>query len=166
MNREDIRQLYDYNAWANARVRDAAASLTPEQFTRDLGSSFPSVRDTLTHVMAAEHVWLVRWRGHSPRRLLDASEFPTLGDVRARWAEVERELSEFVRSVTDDSLGRVISYTNTRGEEWRYALGHMMQQVVTHSAYHRGQATTMLRQLGARAVSTDFLAYLDETSPK
>jgi len=166
MNREDIRQLYDYNAWANARVLDAAAALTPEQFTRDLGSSFPSVRDTLTHVMAAEHVWLARWRGHSPRRLLDAAEFPTLGDVRARWAEVERELSEFVRGVTDDSLGRVIAYTNTRGEEWRYALGQMMQHVVTHSAYHRGQVTTMLRQLGARAVLTDFLAYLDEASPK
>jgi uncharacterized damage-inducible protein DinB len=147
-------------------VLDAAATLTPEQFTRDLGSSFPSVRDTLTHVMAAEHIWRARWRGESPRRLLDAAEFPTLGDVRARWAEVERELSEFVRGVTDDSLGRVVAYTNTRGEEWRYALGPMMQHVVTHSAYHRGQVTTMLRQLGARGVLTDFLAYHDEASRK
>ena len=166
MNTEDVRQLYDYNAWANARVLDAAAALTPEQFTRDMASSFPSVRDTLAHIMAAEHVWLARWRGESPKRLLDAAEFPTLDDVRARWAGVERELSEFVRGVTDDSLGRVIAYTNTRGEEWRYALGAMMQHVVTHSAYHRGQVTTMLRQLGARGVLTDFLAYHDEASRK
>jgi len=166
MNKEDIRQLYDYNAWANARVLDAAAALTPEQFTRDVGSSFPSVHDTLAHIMAAEHIWLMRWRGESPRKLLDAAEFPTLGDVRARWAEVERGLSEFVRGLTDESLGRVVAYTNTRGEEWRYALGPMMQHVITHSAYHRGQVTTMLRQLGARSVPTDFLVYLDEASPK
>ena len=163
MNRKDIQLLYAFNSWANARVLDSCAALSEEQLTREMGNSFRSVRDTLAHIMAAEQIWVMRWKGHSPRSLWDGSQFPTFDAVRTRWAEVEREITEFVRDVPEERLNEVITYTNTKGEEWSYTLGHMMQHVVNHSTYHRGQVTTMLRQLGARPVMTDFLAYFDET---
>jgi uncharacterized damage-inducible protein DinB len=37
--------------------------------------------------------------------------------------------------------------------------------VVNHSTYHRGQITTLLRQLGAEPAVTDFLVYFDELRP-
>jgi uncharacterized damage-inducible protein DinB len=40
----------------------------------------------------------------------------------------------------------------------------MLQHIVNHSTYHRGQVSGMLRQLGAAAVPTDFLVFVDETS--
>ncbi len=46
MNPEQVRLLLAYDAWASRRTLDACAALSPEQFTRDLASSFPSVRDT------------------------------------------------------------------------------------------------------------------------
>jgi len=79
MTAEDIRNLFDYNAWANHRSLEAAAALTPEQFTRDLGSSFKSVRDTLAHIAAAEWIWFERFHGLSIR---DA--------VRPRFARLRR----------------------------------------------------------------------------
>ena len=42
----------------------AVRGLTPEQFTRDMGSSFPSVRDTLAHLYSAEWAWYQRWHGN------------------------------------------------------------------------------------------------------
>ncbi|MGC2725748.1 MAG: DinB family protein, partial [Candidatus Acidiferrales bacterium] len=66
MNVEDFRLLYDYNAWADHRTLDACAALSSEQFTRDLASSFRSVRDTLLHIMQVEWLWLERWHGRSP----------------------------------------------------------------------------------------------------
>ena len=54
MTASDLRTLLEYHYWARDRVLDAAALLTPEQFTKDLGGSFKSVRDTLAHVYAAE----------------------------------------------------------------------------------------------------------------
>jgi uncharacterized damage-inducible protein DinB len=50
MTLEDVRLLYEYNGWANNRVLDACARLSQDEFTRDLGSSFSSVRDTLVHI--------------------------------------------------------------------------------------------------------------------
>ena len=45
--------------WARDRVLDAVAVLTPEQYTRDLGNSFKSIRDTLVHSYSAEWVWYI-----------------------------------------------------------------------------------------------------------
>ncbi|MFQ5797682.1 MAG: DinB family protein [Bacteroidota bacterium] len=162
MNR--IKALYEYNWWANARILDAASRLTPEKFTKDLRSSYPSVRDTLVHVMSAEWIWLKRWKGTSPKAMMAPSDFPTISLLRPRWAEVEHEQAEFVRSITGESLKTIIAYVNTEGETWRYPLWQTMQHVVNHSTYHRGQVTTMLRQLGAEPLATDFLVFYDTKS--
>src|ERR1700745_2817451 len=63
---EHARTLFAYAAWANRRMLEACVPLPPEQFTRDLGSSFRSVRDTLAHIMAAQWIWLERFHGRSP----------------------------------------------------------------------------------------------------
>ncbi len=107
--------------------------------------------------MAAEWIWLARWKGTSPKALLNPADFPDFASVKARWAEVEGDLMEFVNQMSQDALEQVINYTNTRGETWRYPLRQLMQHLVNHSSYHRGQVTTMLRQPGAEE-STNRLA--------
>ena len=46
-----IRQLYDYNRWADRRILAMASTLTNEDFIRPMGNSFSSVRDTLAHIL-------------------------------------------------------------------------------------------------------------------
>jgi uncharacterized damage-inducible protein DinB len=161
MNKQDVEFLSEYNRWANARMLDAASKLTAEQFTRDLKSSHRSVRDTLAHVLAAEWIWLERWNGTSPRALLNPDSFPTVDSLRTRWAETETDYGSFIGGLQDRSLERIIAYTNTKGEEWKYPLGQMFQHVMNHSSYHRGQLTTMLRQLGAEVIPVDLLVFMD-----
>jgi uncharacterized damage-inducible protein DinB len=161
MDLERIKALYDFNRWANGRVLEAAEKLSLEQFTNDLKSSYPSVRDTLVHIMGAEWIWLERWSGNSPKALLAAAEFPTVSAIRNRWTEIERGQKAFLASATEESLQKVVTYLNLRGERWEYPLWQILQHLVNHSTYHRGQVTTMFRQLGARPVETDFLVYYD-----
>src|SRR5215475_13864133 len=75
MTPEEMRTLYDYNAWANDRQMRAASKLTADQFIKPLGSSFGSVRDTLAHIYGAEWLWLERFQGRSPSSLPDAAKF-------------------------------------------------------------------------------------------
>ena len=89
MNLQDLQTLLDYHYWARDRVLVAADALTPEQLTRDLGSSFKSVRDTLAHIYAAEWAWCGRWNGQSPTALLPGDMFPDVASIRAKWAELE-----------------------------------------------------------------------------
>jgi uncharacterized damage-inducible protein DinB len=162
MNAADVHALYAYNRWANARVLDSCSKLAREPFVKSIPSSFPSVRDTLAHVLGAEWIWLERWKGVSPKALLDPATFPALAPLRERWKAVEAEQKGFVEALTDADLARPLTYVNTKSETWTYPLGRTLQHVVNHSTYHRGQVTTMLRQLGALPLPTDLLVFEDE----
>ena len=157
-----IRQLYDYNRWADRRILAMASTLTNEDFIRPMGNSFSSVRDTLSHILGAEWIWLERWQGRSPKALLDAATFPKVQSLESRWETVEHDQTQFIEALTPQRLVEELAYLNQRGQLYSYPLWKQMVHVVNHSSYHRGQATTLLRQLGAEAVSTDFLVYYDE----
>lgn len=161
MDPTDIQELYRYNQWANDRLLEAVSVLTPDQFTRSLGSSYPSVRETFAHIVWAEWLWLQRWKGASPQRRFDAGDFPHMSVLNDRWSELKAEQLAFVDTVTAERLHAVVEYVNLQGETWQYTLWRQMYHVVNHSTYHRGQLTTMLRQLSAAPVPTDFLVFRD-----
>ena len=171
MTIDDIRLLYQYDRWANNRVLQATSRLSAEEFTRDLGGSFRSVRDTLVHIIGGEWIWLRYWKepptnsalltSLRTRRdlLFNPDSFPNVATVQLKWAEVENEQTEFVNGLTDELLERMLSFRATQ-----VRLMHLMQHLANHSTYHRGQVALMMRQLGAEPVATDFHVFLVECS--
>jgi uncharacterized damage-inducible protein DinB len=163
-----LRELYDYHYWARDRQLDACRSLSQERFLRPLGSSFSSVRDTLAHLLGAEWVWLERWKGYSPTpadlepNRLATAQFTSLEPLQQRWREVERDLRNYLGALSDDALWAPLNYTNFRGEKWTYPLWQTLLHVANHGTYHRGQITTLLRQLGAEAPGIDLLVAYDQ----
>ena len=172
---ETLRELFDYNYWARDRQVEACAALSEEQFLRPMGSSFSSVRDTLAHLVGAEWIWLERWRGRSPKTMPGVAEglpfadmvkrwneqFPTVGAVETRWREVERGVREYLSTLDEGKLAQPLTYVNWQGESWTYPLWRTLVHIVNHQTYHRGQVTTLLRQLGAKAAPVDFLVAHD-----
>ncbi|HVB07850.1 MAG TPA: DinB family protein [Candidatus Acidoferrales bacterium] len=163
MTLEDVHLLYDYNSWANRRALDACATLSTDQLTRKLGSSYPSVRDTLAHIMFVEWLWLERWSGRSPSGF-PPEDFLDLASVRSRWQKIESDLLKFVRALSAANLERVVTYRNTKGNSFSDRMWQMLQHLVNHGTYHRGQITTLLRQLDATPVATDLIAFYRERS--
>ena len=157
-----MRQLYEYNAWANHRQLEAASKVPASDFLRPLGSSFGSLRDTLAHIYGAEWVWLERFQGRSPASLPEVGQFENLAGLRERWSELEARLSKFVAGLTKEDLERVIEYKTLKFGAYRNPLWQSMQHVVNHGTYHRGQVTTLLRQLGAEPILTDLMHYYRE----
>jgi uncharacterized damage-inducible protein DinB len=160
MNLQDLRTLLDYHYWARDRLLDALDTLSPEQFTRDLGSSFKSIRDTAAHTYAAEWAWHQRWLGQSPTALLPADRFPDVASLRGEWMALEAKMRAYVDGLGDAGVDRVIGYTLLNGSPGSTPLWQMLQHVVNHASYHRGQITTMLRQIGATpAKPMDLIAF-------
>ena len=167
VTKEDIRLLYEYERWANSRILKLVEALSQEQFTRDLGGSFPSVRDVLLHLAASKWAWLRYWKESSPSdqvltglfarsgSLFRPEHVATFAAVQEKWAEVEQESAEFVEGVTDEQLERMFPVRHTS-----MSVAHLLQHLANHSTYHRGQIAMMLRQLGAQAQGTDFAEFL------
>ena len=162
MTPEEMRTLYDYNAWANRRALSAATKLTPEQFVKPMGSSFSSVRDTLAHVFGAEWIWLERFQGRSPASLPDATQYKDMEGLGESWGEFEPRLLNFVRGLTQQDLDRVMEYKTLKFGVYSNPLWQSMQHLVNHGTYHRGQVTTMLRQHGAQPILTDLMHFYRE----
>jgi uncharacterized damage-inducible protein DinB len=167
MNKDDIQLLFEYDRWANHSVLQAASTLSVEQFTRDLGGSFGSVRDTLVHIVGGEWGWLTIWKEPALTSAFvtdlwarigvtfDPKAYCDIAAVQMKWTEVEREQIDFVGRVTDETLGRMLPVRTTH-----LSLAHLMQHMANHSTYHRGQVSLMMRQLGAVPVATDFARFL------
>lgn len=158
---ETLRELFAYNRWGTAKILDCVAPLTEEEFGRQIGGSFGSVRGTLQHAFGADWVWLERFRGRSPRALPQGEDLSSFEAIRRRWAEVENERDALMAELSPARLEEWLSYVNFAGEKCSYRLGEALFHVANHLTYHRGQIASHLRQLGKSAVATDYLRLLD-----
>jgi uncharacterized damage-inducible protein DinB len=163
MTYDDLNTLIDYNYWARDRLLEAVQALTQEQFTREMGNSFGSVRDTIAHICDAESIWLSRWNGGQPAGFQKPDRIADLDAVRREWAELERGMREVLQRMGPAGVQRTIEYKDFKGGARSDVFWQMMQHIVNHGSYHRGQVTTMLRQLGAQPPKyMDLIVYYRE----
>jgi uncharacterized damage-inducible protein DinB len=160
MNLQDLHTMLDYHYWARDRMIDAIEPLTVEQYNRDLGGSFKSIRDTVVHIYAAEWAWHARWEGRPPTSLLASERYPSVASIQGAWAEHEQRMRSFLDGLGEVGVTKVFEYTLLTGAAGSSPFWQMLQHVVNHASYHRGQVTTMLRQIGAPpAKSMDMIAF-------
>ena len=163
MNHADLQTLLDYHYWARDRMLAAVETLTVEQYTKDLGNSFKSVRDTVVHIYFAEWIWYARWMGNSPLQGLNSEDFPDVAAIRRAWSDHEAKMRSLLGGLADRGVDRVYEYKNLAGQNFESIFWHMFQHVVNHATYHRGQVTTMVRQLGANpGKPQDLIAFYRE----
>jgi uncharacterized damage-inducible protein DinB len=159
LDKEGAGRLLEYTVWANHRVMRAAATLSVDDFKRDLRSSFGGVRGTLSHVLGSEWIWLERWKGLSPDHGIDEGEFADIIALRDRWTVIEQHRDSWFRSLRPEALRESLRYRNLAGAEFEEPLWQLVQHVANHSTYHRGQVVLLLRQLGAKTVSSDLVLW-------
>jgi uncharacterized damage-inducible protein DinB len=157
MNRQDISTLFAYDHWANRRLLDAAARVSPESLSKEMQGSFGSLHGTLLHILWGESHWLRFWQDGTRTPAFTPEEYPTVSALKTSWAKLEREQLAFVAGLTDEQL-----QAKRAVKDYEYTLGELMQHLLNHSTYHRGQVTLLLRQLGEKPPATDFRLFLTE----
>jgi len=159
MNLADLNVWIDYHYWARDVMLDAVAPLTPEQFVRPVESSFKSVRDTVAHTYGAEWLWYHRWIGQ-PASMPAYDSWPDAASIRKAWLDLEVKLRTLVSDGGESGVTRVYEYKSLAGQPTSSRFWEMLVHAVNHGSYHRGQVTTLLRQLGvAPPKSTDMITF-------
>ncbi|HYP08575.1 MAG TPA: DinB family protein [Bryobacteraceae bacterium] len=143
----------DYTRWANEHSLEAARALSEEELTRDLGNSYGGVLGTLLHIFHADRVWLSRLEGRPRATMADEGESWTLPSLAVAWADIAERYRAWASNVTDAQA--ILEYKNLAGKPGSLPLWQVIMHVVNHGTYHRGQITTMVRQLGKPPISTD-----------
>jgi uncharacterized damage-inducible protein DinB len=166
MNVKDIRVIFRYNRWANGRVLDAVAKVSPAQFLAPGQFPHGGLRGTLAHILFAEWIWRTRWEGRSPAAgptaEMEAGEIESVEVLRSRWLEEESRLQTFLRGLTDERLNGYFDYSSMSGTPFRNVLWHSMLHLVNHGTQHRGEAAALLTGLGHSPGDIDLIVFLRE----
>lgn len=158
MNTNDVRTLFTYNNWANRRILAACSKLAAAEFGRDLGASFGSVRGTLVHILWGEKRWLRFWLDGSLISDPPLEDFPDTVALEKSWSSLEQDRQAFAAELSEERLQARLT---VRGQH--FTLGELIQHILNHSTYHRGQVVLLLRQLGHTPPATDYRLFLSET---
>jgi len=142
-----FQELLEFDRWANARVMDYMETL-PEPSEQ--------AQKLMAHIMIAREAWLNRClqRPFSP-----ADSFPLypLTECRRLNEDIFKRWSDFLSGAGD--LSKRITYTTFDGKPYESSLSDILNHVVNHGTYHRGQIAAKVRELGGKPVSTDYIYY-------
>lgn len=143
-----FRKLFEYDYWGNREALASLASTDSEKPLKIVG-----------HVIGAQRAWLNRLE---PEGATIFEPWPTLSlnesksaveDLHQRWLALLDKLSP-------EQMSKDLVYRNSKGIEFRTPVEDVMQHVVLHSAYHRGQVAVAIREAGGKPAATDYTVYL------
>lgn len=143
-----FKRLFDHLQWADART---LRSLVDSEH-------LPArAVELFAHVLSAEHVWLSRLRGSTPRTPV-WSTLP-LAECDAMMRENHAGYAALLDTLRDEDLDAAVRYTNSAGQEFSSTGAEILTQVAMHGSYHRGQIAALVRAAGDTPQPTDFIAF-------
>lgn len=157
--------LAAYNAWANARLYDAAGALSDEQYRADTGLFFRSLHGTLNHLLATDRIWMKRFTGEgdAPDRL-DAILHEDFDGLRAARVSEDHRITGWVDGLDEAALAGTFSYRRvTTPETFTQPLAPALLHLFNHQTHHRGQCHAGLTRLVGRAPELDLLFFQRES---
>ncbi|HQU74057.1 MAG TPA: DinB family protein [Calditrichia bacterium] len=140
---------FQYDHWANQRALEAISAA---------GKNNGKALRLFCHILAAQQVWHTRATGSYSAHLAIWPEF-TVGECSQLLDEFYENWRRFINSLSPDRLPELVAYHNSKGQSFQSSIQDILNHVVMHGTYHRGQIATLLRQEGGVPVLTDFIHY-------
>ncbi|MFI5445183.1 DinB family protein [Polaromonas sp. UC242_47] len=169
---DNYRFLAKYNRWMNQRLYQACETLSDEERKRERGAFFGSIHHTLTHLVLADKMWLLRFASQptmfaalSPALLALPPGSDYTSDLHPDWADlihtreaVDVAIELWLAEMRPDFLLSTMHYANTKGVPRAHPAWQALTHFFNHQTHHRAQAGTLLMQAGVDMGVTDLIA--------
>ncbi|MCY3782075.1 MAG: DinB family protein [Chloroflexi bacterium] len=159
MKRDDIQLLYQYNEWANRRILDAAAGVSPEELTAPNDLGWGDLRGLLVHIMTAEIGWRNRLSGLGEVARPEATDFPDVASISARYKAETAKLWDYLNGLSDADVSGPVTFERD-GRQRSSTLWHFLAHVVNHGTQHRAECAALLTGFGHSPGDMDFTLFL------
>jgi len=158
-----VRRLHQHRAWVNGNLLAAAEPLTDAQLRRPFDIGQGSIWKSLTHLYAAEWVWMETLLGEEsptlpgdvPGQLPGNQSGPgaiaSFAELKEKWLANEARWQKYLAALTDGRLDEVIYKVSTSsgaGKRWPSRRSDVLLHVCTHAQYTTAQVVNMLRHSG------------------
>lgn len=171
MKIDEIKLLYDYNDWIDARFLAACGKVSPEQYAAPASYGRGGLRATMVHILDSLWQQRITLQGFYKDPLgdeaaYDATElhedaFPTFAALQERWAVEQREMRAYIDALTDETLNGTIRYV-IPGAVRELVVWHILLDVILHAQQHRSEAAALLTAYGQSPGDYDLIMFLNE----
>jgi len=151
-----------YNSSVNQSVLELVTPLPKEDVVKKTKAYFPSIYETLFHILLTDLLWLRRYSGaikgskalnSNPLAAYEEkdlrrdfeSDYKKLYQYRKQLDEV---ILQFVQELDENQLTSLLRYKNYKGEELEKELWKTMLHWFNHQTHHRGQISVLLDLIG------------------
>ena len=154
---EHFALMARYNQWMNGKLYAVCAQMTDEERRRDLGAFFRSVHSTLNHLLFGDRAWLGRFTGeHLELAPIGEDLFEDFAALRAERERMDERLLSWAGALDREWLASDFTYTSGIDRVTRTVPAWVLvTHLFNHQAHHRGQLTTLIKQLGYEPGVTD-----------
>ncbi|MDQ3042912.1 MAG: hypothetical protein M3R11_11130 [Acidobacteriota bacterium] len=151
---EYLRELFEYNDWANRRIVAALKSNQSEK-----------ARKIAAHLLVTEKEYFERLYGK------DSTGFDFWQDLSSEdCGKLAKENAEnyerILKRFDDEGLGQTADYKTSEGVAQQNTFRELLTHVLFHSSIHRGNIILKMREEGFAPPVIDYIIYLRETAVK
>ncbi|MNS06620.1 DinB family protein [compost metagenome] len=153
-------EMFKYHTWANQTILGRIKELPSSVLSQEVNTSFPTIAHALSHIYTVDKMWYLVLTGTDMREALQScmplnkSILYSLNEFGNIFAELSEQFSEWFGSQAD--LEQTILLDNPFAGIRQTRLSEIVLHVVNHGTYHRGNISTMLRQLGHASTMNDY----------
>ena len=173
MKLDQIKLLYEFNEWADARILAACARVSPEQYAAPSpsGTGRGGLRETMVHIL--DNIWQQRitLQGYYHEPLADEAAYdatelhedaiPTLAALQERWLTEQQAMRAYLATLTEETLNSTIRYV-IPGAVRELDVWLILVDVIIHATQHRSEAAALLTSYGQSPGDYDLIMFLIE----
>jgi uncharacterized damage-inducible protein DinB len=145
------------NRLANRRLHAAMAALSDAEYRAARTSFFPSLAETLEHILAVDLYYLAALHGdaETERAWSTAPRGVSLATLAAEQTRADERFIAHADSLAPAALDDVVAMDRGQGRVQRERRVHVIAHLLNHQVHHRGQAHAMLAGTPAKPPQLD-----------
>lgn len=147
---DTILKMYNHLNWANHRIME---NLTKKQLNNSKAIQL------FSHILQAEQVWYIRLQGKDSANMAIWSDLD-LSQCAQLIEKNERNFTDYLRSLSDADLHRIINYRNQAGKKYETSVQDILLHVALHGQYHRGQINSSARSQDIEPINVDYITFV------
>ncbi len=146
--KEHFLDLIAYEQWANNAITYSLVKI--EELP-------PKALSFMSHIIDAQITWLGRIKNieTNVRVWKDYS----IEEISGKLNTSSSDLKDYVNSIRNEDLEKIIIYKNTKGESFQSSLEDILTHLIIHSSYHRGQIILLIKPVVPVLPYTDYIHY-------
>ena len=149
--------MAEYNKWMDDKIYHVCLEIPDELRRKDMGAFFKSIHSTLNHIYFGDIAWLERLRDNkfTPRKIGE-DMVENFGELKAAQEKMDSEIIDWTRDLTPEILNKTFDYvSNVENFSRTLPIWVLATHMFNHQTHHRGQVTTLIKQLGYEPGVTD-----------